>query len=344
MACGFHGGNRLKLMKKKIAIFYGGPSSEHNVSINSAKTIYKFLNKKKYKIAVCYISKTLTAKIVTEDNPTFEKINATIPLLEVLETIKKENYFALLAGIHGEFVEDGKLQSLLEYFNIPYSGSDSKSSALSMDKYRSMLLVNTLSPIELPETFIVSSQNIYPKVFKFPVIIKPNTLGSSVGISIVKTPQELKKVIADLKKRYPSQELLIQELIQDSVELSCGVLQKKNGEFLLLPPIEIIPKRNNFFDYDSKYLVGGSEEITPPISIDKNMSDKISSLSTKIHTLLGLKTFSRSDFLIKKGTIYYLETNTLPGMTATSLLPQEAAAAGISYTKLLDFIIENSYE
>ena len=130
--------------------------------------------------------------------------------------------------------------------------------------------------------------------------------------------------------------------MKDSIEIQCGTLQKKNGDFIALPPIEIVPKKNVFFDYDSKYLNGGATEITPPISIDKSLSDKISQLSIDIHKLLMLKTYSRTDFLIKNGKIYFLETNTLPGMTATSLLPQEANSIGISYPQLLDFIISNS--
>jgi D-alanine-D-alanine ligase len=135
---------------------------------------------------------------------------------------------------------------------------------------------------------------------------------------------------------------LAQEYLEDAIEIQCGALQKKNGDFIALPPIEIIPKKNVFFDYDSKYLSGGATEITPPVSISKKLSDKISILSIEIHKLLALKTYSRTDFMVKNGKIYFLETNTLPGMTATSLLPQEANSIGISYPQLLDFIISNS--
>lgn len=97
-----------------------------------------------------------------------------------------------------------------------------------------------------------------------------------------------------------------------------------------------------FFDYDSKYLVGGATEITPPVSVSKKVADELSQLSINVHILLGLRTYSRNDFLVHKKKIYFLEANTLPGMTATSLLPQEAKAIGISYTHLLDFLIQNA--
>jgi D-alanine-D-alanine ligase len=134
----------------------------------------------------------------------------------------------------------------------------------------------------------------------------------------------------------------VQEAILNSLEVSCGCLQKKDGSFIDIPPIEIIPQINSFFDYDSKYTKGGSMEITPPKSIDKKMSDKIIRLAQEIHKELGCRLYSRSDFLVKDGKVYFLELNTLPGMTSTSLIPQECNAIGMSYTDLVTFLIENT--
>ena len=135
---------------------------------------------------------------------------------------------------------------------------------------------------------------------------------------------------------------VVQDLIEQDIELSCGCLEKKNGEFIKLPPIEIIPQSSSFFDYKAKYSEGGSIEITPPEHISQDISETISQLAIDIHKLLGCTVYSRSDFLIKGNSIYYLETNTLPGMTSTSLLPQEASTVGISFTELIDFLIKNS--
>jgi D-alanine-D-alanine ligase len=328
---------------KKIAIFCGGPSVEHEVSINSAKTILKFIDKSKYEVVVCFISKGTKAKIIRSKNIDFEKINPSQSLPEILQILKKEKYFALLSGIHGEFGEDGKLQNLLEMFDIPYSGSDSKGSSLSMDKYKSLTVVSQIQDLEIPTSRLTNTR--IPNQFKnivFPLIIKPNSLGSSVGIFVAKNEKEIRKAIKALKEKLELKNVLIQEYLEEAIEISCGCLMSKNGKFISLPPIEIKPKKSKLFDYASKYEIGGSEEITPPVSISKKLSNKISDLTYQIHTLLGLKTYSRSDFMIKNDKIYYLETNTLPGMTATSLLPQEAMEAGIPFPKLLDFIIENS--
>lgn len=328
---------------KKIAIFCGGPSVEHEVSINSAKTILKFIDKTQYEIVVCFISKNTKAKIVSPQDINFEKINASQSLPEVLQILKNEKYFALLSGIHGEFGEDGNLQNLLEVFDIPYSGTDSKGSSLAMDKYKSLTVVSQIKDLKIPASMLVNTKTpLQNKNITYPLIAKPNSLGSSVGIFVAKNEKETNNAIKILKNKLGLKEVLLQEYIEGAVEISCGCLVSKNGKFISLPPIEIKPKKSKLFDYASKYEIGGSEEITPPVSISKKLSDKISALSYQIHTLLGLKTYSRSDFMIKNNNIYYLETNTLPGMTATSLLPQEALEAGISFPKLIDFVIENS--
>ncbi len=329
-------------MKKKIAIFCGGPSSEHDVSLNSARTIFKYLDKEKYTISICYISKKLHAIVSDDIDFLKSSLSATTPLTHVLTNLKKEGYFALLAGLHGEFVEDGKLQALLELFSIPYSGSGVSGSALAMDKYRSSIIASKIPQLDIPPSILIKDlKKNDVSGLHFPLILKPNTLGSSVGVYIVKSKDDFKKALEATITKLNLKEILIQECIENALELSCGCLQKKNGTFIDIPPIEIRPKQV-FFDYASKYEVGGSEEITPPVSISKNMSDKISHITNLLHTHLGLQTYSRSDFLIKNDKLYYLETNTLPGMTATSLLPQEAMAAGISIPALLDFLIENS--
>ena len=325
-------------MLKKVAIFCGCPSSEHEVSILSASKIFELIDKKKFNATLFYIGKNLLCEFLPDTSKIPQSPN--VPLLEGLASLQANNYFCLLAGVHGEFVEDGKIQTLLEFFKIPYSGTGPEACALAMDKYRSSIVVDSLSEVHLPKTnFFDEGANKLPSL---PLVVKPNTLGSSVGVSIVHTKKEFDNAIKDIQEKFPDQQILLQEYLKDSIEIQCGTLQKKNGDFIALPPIEIVPKKNVFFDYDSKYLNGGATEITPPISIDKSLSDKISQLSIDIHKLLMLKTYSRTDFLIKNGKIYFLETNTLPGMTATSLLPQEANSIGISYPQLLDFIISNS--
>jgi D-alanine-D-alanine ligase len=330
------------MIKKKIAIFCGGPSSEHEVSINSARTIYQKIDKEKYELYFFYISKKGACKLLlAEDKIQFDKVATSTPLMRGLADLKRKKIFALLAGIHGEFVEDGKLQTILEVLQIPFSGSDSKGSAIAMDKYISCQLAKNIKGIAIPKTHLITkAQNIND--YSYPLFVKPNELGSSVGVFIVNNRKELKEAIDHLRNDLQINKILVQEYLKNAIEIQCGCLQKRDGGFITLPPIEIRPKKAKFFDYASKYEVGGSEEITPPVSISKKISDEISKLAITLHKELGLRTYSRSDFLLRDGKIYYLETNTLPGMTSTSLLPQEANCIGISFPQLLDFIISNS--
>ncbi|MDO8269910.1 MAG: ATP-grasp domain-containing protein [Candidatus Levybacteria bacterium] len=330
-------------MRKKIAIFCGGPSSEYDVSIDSATTINKFIDKKKYEVYFFYIAKDRTCKLHLADGDIdLRSLKTTTDLIRGLLDLKKKKIFAFLAGIHGEFVEDGKLQSLLEFEKIPYSGSNDEASALCTDKMKAMIITHSLGykypkTIDLTKT---SKLNI-PNHLTYPQIVKPNSLGSSVGLAIVHDKKELTTHVNYLFNELAVDHILIQEYIK-GIEVSCGVLEKKNGLITQLPPIEIHPEKSELFDYASKYSIGGSREITPPVSFGKEISDTISLATEKIHKALGCKTYSRSDFIVDGKNIYYLETNTLPGMTSTSLLPQEAKAAGMPFPTLLDFLIENS--
>lgn len=330
-------------MRRKIAIFCGGPSSEHEVSINSAKTIQEHIDKKKYEPYIFYISKNLKTILTPCDKKIdFEKLKPKIDLIENLKLLKENNFFAFLGGIHGEFVEDGRLQSLLDFFKIPYSGSDFAASSLAMNKFKTALIAKNIKGVNLPKTVLLNNDCKFPNHLKFPIIIKPNSMGSSVGVSVLNSISEYSEQINKFIKKYPSQEILLQEYFKNAIEIQSGTLQKINGDFVEIPPIEIIPNKNVFFDYDSKYKIGGAKEITPPVGISKKLSDKIAKISIELHKLLKLKTYSRNDFLVVGKKIYFLEVNTLPGMTATSLLPQEAKAAGIEFTDLIDFIITNS--
>ncbi len=316
---------------KKIAIFCGGPSSEHEVSLSSAKSILQNLDKKKYSPYIFYIQKNSKSSFYKARQTINPPKNTAFKDFEmVLKESLNEFDVALLSALHGEFGEDGAIQLILENLGVKYTGSNSKASMLCMDKYASMEKVKSIKDVYIPKTIYLTSKKLTQKSpMKFPFIVKPNALGSSVLVFIINN-----------QKEYEISEVLVQELIQ-GIEIQCASLETNKGKFLDIPPIEIRPN-SNFFDYDSKYKVGGAEEITPPISISKKESKRISKLTNTIHKSLGCKTYSRTDFMYKDGKVYFLEINTQPGMTATSLLPQEAKAAGISFTKLIDFMIEES--
>ncbi len=329
----------------KVTLVCGGPSSEHEVSINSTKSLFEAIDKSKYDVSVFYITKDLKCTYfkaekelqIPEDTSTY------LPFMEGVEKYLTKTDLAFLAGIHGEFVEDGKLQTILEFFKIRYTGSGPTASAICMDKFRTALIVNTLEEITLPNTSLIDLYgNIPVEDLQYPLIFKPNNMGSSVGLHIINSEDELKKQVQKSRNEKLYRHVLLQEYIKDAMEITCGCLEDREGNMTFIPPVEIIPNKSAFFDYASKYEDGGAIEVSPPKNLDKRVSDIVSELAANIHTLLGCKTYSRSDFLYKDGTLYYMETNTLPGMTKNSLFPKETKAIGMSFPQLVDFLIENA--
>lgn len=329
---------------KTICILCGGPSSEHDVSLASAAAILKNLNRELYDVWVCYLKPDINAtffKSTSEELPDLAK-QSYRPFSEILREAPRDILF-VLAAMHGEFGEDGTLQKMLEEAGIAFTGSDSRSSALAMDKEKAATVVGSIEGISTIPTLKVNVhtwQQTLP--YNYPVLLKPNIGGSSINVFICQNELELTETLGRIYEGGSSEDYLIQPYMTGTVEISCATLEKGSGEEILLPPIEIRPQYSDFFDYEAKYTPLASHEICPPVDISQEMSGKISQLAGKIHRALGCRTYSRSDFLVKDDKIYYLETNTAPGMTETSLVPQECAAAGISFTELLDFIIEET--
>lgn len=330
---------------KKIVIICGGPSSEYDISLLSTQSIIDNIDFSKYLISICLIYKDRRCQIKEIHKP--EKLsnlkNGDIPFTKAIEKLK--NYDIALLGTHGQFGEDGILQTYLEDAKIPYTGSDSYSSRLCMDKYRSSILVKSSTNLFIPETKVVRLINLKDELSKssLPVFVKPNRNGSSICSYILKVLTSLDSILKNFYVHHTSNdEILIQEYIKNKVEISCGCLEKKDHTFILLPPIEIVPKSSEFFDYKAKYTKNASLERIPAIGITEEQREIISKLTVDIHKLLGCRLYSRSDYLVADEKIYYLETNTLPGMTNTSLIPQECKAVGISYKDLISFYIDNS--
>lgn len=323
---------------KKVCIIYGGPSKESEVSVNTAKEILKNISQTKYEITLLYIDRKLKCSLEKYEEEYVFKPKATDEIDSCISVLK--GFDLCFLALHGEFGEDGTIQKIFEREHIKYTGSDSVSSALCFDKYASSMIVNRDLDICIPKTILWKKESEVPFIddtFNYPLFLKPNKQGSSIGVSMVKNREELEKVLQKVNEEY-----LIQEAILDAVEVSCGLLEKEDGKVIELPPVEIAPKLGEFFDYDSKYCSDGAKEIVPPVSISSDFSKKISEMSVKIHKLLGCSLYSRSDYLIKDDVVYYLETNTLPGLTSTSLLPKECLGIGLSYVDLLEFLITNS--
>lgn len=305
--------------KKKIVVLMGGPSSEHEVSLWTGKMVVKHLDKRAYQVEPIIITKDNEWPIKPKD------LDCDVAFI----------------AMHGEYGEDGRIQSLLGKHNIPYTGSGQKASKLAMDK---ALASKALEKVGLTSPSFVTFKKGNMKVswnnllkLGLPVVVKPVDLGSSVGTTIVRTIGKLAPAIND-SLQY-SDKVMVQKYIKGR-EFTCSVIEQ-GGKTSALPPTEIIPKKQKFFDFKAKYTPGASREITPP-NLPKELIQLIQDKAVLAHKSLGCSSYSRVDFLMDKDNrVYFLEVNTLPGLTKTSLLPQAAKKAGIDFPKLLDIIIGN---
>lgn len=308
------------MTKLSIALLSGGISSERDVSIASGNQVYETLDRDKYEV-IRYDPKTDLPQLVAD----------------------AAGIDAALIILHGPYGEDGTVQGLLDLLGIPYQGSGVLGSAISMNKLVSKQLYKnagipvapdmTFKSIDMIETRAVVDQ------LGMPLVIKPVTSGSSIGLSIVKSEDALNDALE--KAFAEDHEVLIESYIK-GVELTGGVIGNK--ELQALPLVEIIPGEDfEFFDYTAKYTPGATQEICPA-RIDETMTQKAQTYAKKAHRALFCKGYSRTDMILADRQLYVLETNTIPGMTPTSLLPQAAKAAGIDFSRLLDKLIEFSLE
>ncbi len=322
--------------KRVIAVLMGGQSSEHEVSLKSGAMVMKALDQEQYDI--------IPVTILKDGQWVFPEGVAYTPGYAV-EELKKRDVEVVMLALHGEFGEDGTIQGFLDVSGIRYTGSGVLGSALAMDKDRASRIV-ALHGVTIPKSFLITSEvwkkdsdaALQAMPFKSGAyVVKPGRLGSSVGVQIIRAPETLKDAIA--KAFWHSSEVLVQECI-DGTEVTCGVLDSvdESGP-IALPPTEISPKGGTFFDYNAKYTVGASEEITPARLPDEIIK-AIQTVALTAHTKLDCYGMSRSDMIVRGTDIFYLETNTIPGMTETSLLPQAAEVAGISFSRLLDRLIQ----
>lgn len=322
-----------------IIVLAGGLSPEREVSLVSGSQIAKALIETGHRVCLMdlYFGIDDINNVVFSDDAGLVKkytINKTVPKnIKSNDAIGKNVIAAchladaVYLALHGDIGENGKLQALLSLNNIKYTGSDYDGCHLSMDKNISKLIAMH-SGIKTGKWCI----NELDRELDFPCVVKPVSCGSSVGVNIADNMSELYKALSAAKK-YDS-DIMIEEYISGR-EFSVGILDNRP-----LPPIEIVVK-SGFYDYNNKYQ-GTTKEICPA-DISFQLTEILQSTALKIHNLLRLKYYSRIDFIVdSRNDIYFLEANSLPGMTPTSLLPQEAAAVGISYNELCNKIIMNA--
>ena len=276
------------MSKLRVVVLMGGKSPEHEVSLSSGKKILSSLDSRKYDVIPL---------IITKKGEGYSQLFSSKPDI-------------VFIAIHGPFGEDGTVQGLLESIGIPYIGSGVLASALGMDKPMFKKIMRQ-EKIRIPDYLVLSKNEKKDRVwkkFKPPVIVKPSSQGSSVGVGIVRAREKLKVVLQTAFEYGPK--ALVEEYLP-GVEVSCGVLG--NSKPLALPLVEIVPK-------------------------------KVQEIALKVYQAIGCRGFGRVDVIISEGRPYILEINTIPGLTPNSLLPKEAAAAGISYSQLLDRLLELALE
>ena len=321
-------------MKKNVAILMGGYSSEYAVSIKSGEVVYENLKKESnltlFKI---YITKNKWYYL-NENSEKFDidKNNFTLKIND-----KKIIFDIVFNAIHGIPGENGEIQSYLKKLNIPQTSSEANESKITFDKNLCKkkikdINIHTPNSIIIKKNEAVNIEGIIKKI-RLPFFIKPNNGGSSFGISRVENKNH---IIEALKKCFlEDNEALVEEEINGR-EITVGVIIYKN-KILALPPTEI-KSHNSFFDFNAKYK-GESDEITPA-NITKENETIIQNLAIKIFKNLKLKGFTRSDFILTDDKFYFLEINTVPGLTKESILPQQAQEAGISLKNLFKSVIE----
>ena len=299
---------------KKVIILGGGISKERLISLETARSVFKSLKKnKKYK------------SIISEpDEDFFKKV----------KTFKPDIVFNAL---HGQFGEDGYIQTILESQKIKYTHSGVLASSIAMDKEisKKIFLKNKiLTPKHIKYDFNKKNKNIFTKIqkkLKFPVVIKPINEGSSVNVYICSKQNFFK----NLKKLSNYNQILIEEYIPGR-EIQVAIMGKKK-----LGAIELKPKRK-FYDYKAKYSVKAQTKHIIPVDLEKNKIKEIMNIALKAHKLIGCRGVTRSDFKFFKNKFYLLEINTQPGMTSLSLVPEIAKYNNISFFKLVDWIIKDA--
>ncbi len=325
-------------MMKNIAIVAGGDSSEYVVSVRSGANVFSAIDRQKFTPWMISIRNGIWS--VLEDDKGIASIDkGDFSFYLNGEKIRMEYAYIMIHGTPGE---DGILQGYFDMLGIPYSSCGVQSSALTFNKNFCNKYLRSYDIQMARSLRLVAGEKWNPeevvRELSLPLFVKPSAGGSSFGVTKVKKEEELAAAVDKALKESP--EVLIEQFIEGK-EFTCGVV-KIGDKKIILPVTEVIPK-NEFFDYEAKYTPGMTEEITPA-RISETLTKKVQSLSSEIYDLCNCKGIVRVDYILKGEIFYFLEINTVPGMTATSFIPQQIRAAGLNLTNLLTEIIEEGIQ
>ena len=320
-------------MKKNIAVVMGGYSSEFEISLKSGEVVYNNISKEIYNVFKVHILKekwVLVNEIGNEFPINKHNFTAIINSHKII-------FDCVFNAIHGHPGEDGTLLAYFKLIGLKHTSAPFYQMALTFNKRDCLSVVKqygikTAASYYLDKGDAFSVEDIVKKV-GLPCFVKPNNAGSSFGISKVKIKEE---IIPAIEKAFKEDSQLLIEEFLDGTEVTIGVLEYEN-KIKVLPMTEIVSE-NDFFDYEAKYL-GKSQEITPA-RISEQTHKKLESLAKQVYKILNMSGFTRSEYILVNDEPYFLEMNTVPGLTTASLIPQQAAAAGISLQELFHNAIE----
>lgn len=322
-------------MKKNIAIIAGGDSGEYEISINSAAVVKKHLSEERFFAYVIVIR----GEAWYYQNPDGQKIDVNKHDFSLIIDNSVITFDAVFNAIHGTPGENGIIQAYFDLLNIPYTSCDVMSSALTFNKsYCNRVVasygVQVALSIHLFKHDVFTEEDILKKL-KLPVFVKPNAGGSSVGMSKVNKKEELAKAI---ELAFAEDDEVLIEAYIPGREISCGVFNFK-GKMMVFPITEIITT-NAFFDYAAKYDPGITEEVTPA-DIPEEIEMECKSTSADLYYNLNCKGVVRFDYIFNEGGIWFLEVNTVPGLSDASIVPQQAQQFGLSLPELFEMMIDN---
>lgn len=324
-------------MQRNIAIIGGGDSSEHVVSVKSAEQILDLISKDKYRPFPITVRGTeWIAKL-----PDGKEIPVDLRDFSISPDSEKIRFEYAFIIIHGTPGENGKLQAYLDMQKIPYNTSSVLSSALSFNKYVCKMYLKNFG-ITTAEAVLINKENefshaeIIDKV-GLPCFVKPNNGGSSFGTSRVNKADEMENALNEAFKE--DNEIIIESFVKGT-ELSCGLLKTSKEEIIF--PITEIVSSNEFFDYEAKYTEGKSEEITPA-RVSEDIYRRCKQMSSEIYDHLYCKGIVRIDFIVRGNQIYFLELNSIPGMSKESIIPKQIRAMGLQEEEIINKIIEDTF-
>jgi D-alanine-D-alanine ligase len=355
-------------MKRKIrvGVIFGGRSSEHEVSLVSATSVIQALDKDKYEVVPVGITKegkwlsSSQTLALLKSGKGLDRLPERVLLPDPTQkglvefrtkgaSTPKEALDVVFPVLHGPYGEDGTIQGLLDLANVPYVGAGVLGSALGMDKIAQKQIFERLGlPVTEYCAFLFKEYRRSPtmwlkkieRALSSPWFVKPANLGSSVGITKAHTRRELQTAILEAAKY--DRRILVERSIENAREIECSVLGNDNARASV--PGEVIPS-NEFYDYDAKY-VDGKSQITVPAPLPKRITKKIQDIAVKAFKAIDCAGMARVDFLVarERYKIYICEVNTIPGFTSISMYPKLWEASGLSYSKLLDSLIELAIE